>query len=235
MANDEQTYRATLQQEARVYHQSLQQCFTTKPPRHKLSLYWQRKGSSLRKILQEQTEQWEAALQQVAQGGEEAVEREKSLTVQAEVETNIFRLEYQEAQEEPRTWEEWCETDPAQEAETSDLQQEQEPGPPLQGYPGLPAGPSPLTPPVMQQPALLSRHLPPSHLPFQDLAARESENSAAEVAQEQATARAVLAEAEASASHQQLAREDELRHARQTVRLLEEGHVGSGAPLLPLL
>ena len=83
----------------------------------------------------------------------------------------------------------------------------------------------------MQQPALLSRHLPPSHLPFQDLAARESENSmAAEVAQEQAIARAVLAEAEASVSHQQLAREDELRHARRTVRLLEEGHVGSGAP-----
>ena len=162
-------------------------------------------------------------------GGEEAVERENILTVQAEVETNIFRLEHQEAQEELRAWEEWCETEPAEEAETSDPQQEQEP--PLQGYPSLPAGPSPLTPPVMQQPALLSRHLPPSHLPFQDLAARESENSmAAEVAQEQATAKAVLEEAEASASRQQLAREDELRHARQTVRLLEEGRVGSGAP-----
>ena len=126
------------------------------------------------------------------------------MTFEAEVETNIFRLEYQEAQEELRTWKEWCETDPAPEAETSEQQQEEEP--PLHGYPGLPAGSSPLTPPVMQQPALLSRHLPPSHFPFQDLAARETENSmAAEVAQEQAIARA-----EASASHQQLAREDEL-------------------------
>ena len=149
----------------------------------------------------------------MTQGGEEAVERERTLTVEAEVETNIFRLECREAQEELRTWEDWCETDPAPEAETSEQQQEEEP--PLPGYPALPAGPSPLTPPVMQQPALLSRHLPPSHLPFQDMTAKESGNSmAAAVAQEHATARAVLAEAEASASHQQLAREDKLRHAR---------------------
>ena len=180
------------------------------------------------KILQEQTHQWEAALQQVVRGGEEAVKRERTLTVEAEGQTNIFRLEHQEALQEIASWEEWCQTEPAEEAEISDAPQEQEP---LQGYPGLPTGSSPLTPPVMQQQTLLSRHLPPTQLPFQDLAARESENSmAAEIAQEQASARAVLAEAEASASHQQLAREDELRQARQTVRLLEEGRVGSGAP-----
>ena len=83
----------------------------------------------------------------------------------------------------------------------------------------------------MQQPSLLSCHLPPYNLPFQSTAAKETENSmAAEVAQERAAARAVLAEAEASASQQQLAREDELQQACRTVRLLEEAHVGSGAP-----
>ena len=63
------------------------------------------------------------------------------------------------------------------------------------------------------------------------LAARTSENAqAVEVAQEQASARAVLKEKEATASQQQLAREEELQQACRTVRLLEKGQVGSGAP-----
>ena len=230
LATDEQNYRASLQQEARFYHQNLQQelLYHQNAQAQAESLLAAERQQS-QKVLQEQTDQWEAALQQVVRGGEEALERERTLTVEAEGVTNIFRLEHQEALQEVAAWEEWCQTEPAEEeAEPSNSPQEQEV---LQGYSGLPAGSSPLTPPVMQQQTLLSRHLPPSHLPFQDLAARESENSlAAEIAQEQATARAVLEEAEASASHQQLAREDELRQARQTVRLLEEGRVGSGAP-----
>ena len=99
------------------------------------------------KILQEQTEKWEATLQQAIQGGEEAVEAERTLTVQAEVETNIFPLELQEAQEELRTWDDWYESDTLHEAETSELQQEEQPI--LPENPTLPAGPSPLTPPVM--------------------------------------------------------------------------------------
>ena len=138
------------------------------------------------------------------------------MTVEAEVETNIL----QRAPRNPGRVKNLGRNG-ARQILHRRLRPEQEQELPLQGHPSLPAGPSPLTPPVMQQPALLSRHLPPSHLPFQDLGAREAENSmAAEVAQEQAIARAVLA------------REDELRHARQTVRLLEEGHVGSGAPSL---
>ena len=230
LAHDEQNYRASLQQEARFYHQNLQQelLYHQNAQAQAESLLAAERQQSQR-ILQEQTDQWEAALQQVVRGGEEAVERERTLTVEAEGETNIFRLEHQEALQELAAWEEWCQTEPAEEAEISDSPQEQEQS--LQGHTGLPTGSSPLTPPVMQQQTLLFRHLPPSHLPFQDLAARESENSmATEIAQEQATARAVLEEAEASASHQQLAREDELRQARQTVRLLEEGRVGSGAP-----
>ena len=135
LANDEQTYRAALQQEARLYHQSLQQelLYHQTAQAQTESLLAAERQHSL-KILQEQTEQWEAALQQVTQGGEETVERERTLIAESEVETNIFRLEHQKAQEELRTWEEWRETDPAPEAETSDPQQDEEP--PLQGYPG---------------------------------------------------------------------------------------------------
>ena len=158
LANDEQNYRTTLQQEARFCHQNLQQelLYHQNAQAQAESLLAAERQQS-QKILQEQTEQWEAALQQVVQGGEEAVEREKTLTVEAKVETNIFRLEHQEARQELTAWEEWCEAEPGEEAELSDPPQEKEP--PLQGYPGLPTGSSPLTRPVMQQQTLLSRHL----------------------------------------------------------------------------
>ena len=44
------------------------------------------------KTLEEHTEKWEAALCNVTNSGEEAVETERTITGQAEAETNIFRL-----------------------------------------------------------------------------------------------------------------------------------------------
>ena len=51
--------------------------------------------------------------------GEAAVEQERSETVEAEVETNIFRLELQEAREELRNWDDWYSSGILPEAETS--------------------------------------------------------------------------------------------------------------------
>ena len=48
--------------------------------------------------LNEQTTQWEAALHQVTEMAEEAVEQERTKTVEAEVDVNVFRLELQESQ-----------------------------------------------------------------------------------------------------------------------------------------
>ena len=48
------------------------------------------------RILEEQTEKREVALYNVTQWGEEAVESERTNTVEAKVETNIFGLELEE-------------------------------------------------------------------------------------------------------------------------------------------
>ena len=55
------------------------------------------------------------------------MEAERTLTVEAEVETHIFHLEFQDAQEELRAWKDWYETDALPEAEASELQQEEQP------------------------------------------------------------------------------------------------------------
>ena len=90
---------------------------------------------------------------------------------------------------------------------------------------------SPLTPPVLQSQPLLAQHLPPPVLPFQNFAARVAETALEEeVAEEQQAARRVLEESEEQASHFRSATADELEQARQTIRLLEQGQGGSGAP-----
>ena len=139
--------------------------------------------------LQEQTHQWQDALSNVTEWGEAAVEQERSETVEAEVETNIFRLELQEAQEELRNWDDWYSSGILPEAETSLLREEE-------GTSSLPAIPeqvqgtsSPLTPPVLQSQPLLARHLPPQTLPFQNFASRVAETAQEEeVAEEQQAA-----------------------------------------------
>ena len=70
-------------------------------------------------------------------------------------------------------------------------------------------GASPLTPPVVQHPTLQPRHLPPATLPFSGISARIAAETqrAEEISQEQEEARAVLQQAELSASHTQLERE----------------------------
>ena len=79
-----------------------------------------------------------------------AVEQERSETVEAEMETNVFRLELQEAQEELRNWDDWYSSGNLPEAEISLPRGEE-------GASSLPAIPeqvqgtsSPLTPPVFQ-------------------------------------------------------------------------------------
>ena len=57
--------------------------------RHKLSLYLLLSVKPF-KLLTEQTTQWEAALHQVTEMAEEAVEQERAKTVEAEVDVNGF-------------------------------------------------------------------------------------------------------------------------------------------------
>ena len=146
------------------------------------------------------------------------------------METNIFGLELQEAQEELRKWDNWCSSGILPEAETSLLREEE-------GTSSLPAIPeqvqgtaSPLTPPVLQSQPILAQHLPPQSLPFQNFGSRVAETAQQEeVAEEQQAALRVLQESEEQASCSRSAT-DELEQARQTIRLLEQGQVGSGAP-----
>ena len=92
-------------------------------------------------------------------------------------------------------------------------------------------GSAPLTPPVLQTQPLLARHLPPPVLPFQDFAARVAETALErEVAEEQQAARRIMEESEEQTHHSHSATTDELEQARQTIRLLEQGQVGTGAP-----
>ena len=157
----EQAHRATVQQETRLYFQSSQ---------HQLQYHMNAQAQAefllavecqhAQKALDEQATQWEAALHQVTERGEEAVEQERTNTVETEVQTrlerNIFRLELQESQEELRNWDDLYTSGVSPEAETSERQED------LHSIAGeqpasLPAirvlvpGASPLTPPVLQQ------------------------------------------------------------------------------------
>ena len=68
-------------------------------------------------------------------------------------------------------------------------------------------------------------------MPFQDFAARVAETALErEVAEEQQAARRVMEESEEQEHHSHSATVDELEQARQTIRLLEQGQVGTGAP-----
>ena len=126
LAQDEQTYRETVQQEARVYSQSLQQEL-----RYHMNAQAQAESllaaerQTAQTTLNEQTNQWEAALHQVTEMAEEAVEQERTKTVEAEVNLNVFRLELQESQDELQTWTDWCGDLP--EAETSEQQEDLHP------------------------------------------------------------------------------------------------------------
>ena len=235
LAQDEQTYRETVQQEARVYSQGLQQEL-----RYHMNAQAQAESllaaerQTAHATLNEQTTQWEAALHQVTEMAEEAVEQERTKTVEAEVNLNVFRPELQESQEELQVWTDWYGDLP--EAETSEQQEDLHPIAEEQSA-SLPAtreipGASPLTPPVVQHSTLQSRHLPPANLPFSGISAQIAAESqrAEEISQEQEEARRVLQQAELSASQTQLERESELQHARRTIQLLEENQVGSGAP-----
>ena len=217
LAKDEQTYRETVQQEARVYSQSLQQEL-----RYHMNAQAQAESllaaerQTAQTTLNEQTNQWEAALHQVTEMAEEAVEQERTKTVEAEVNLNVFRLELQESQEELQVWTDWYADLPdLPEAETSEQQEDLHPAA-EEHTASLPAvseipGASPLTPPVVQHSTLQPRHLPPANLPFSDISARIAAESqrAEEVSQEQEEARRVLQQAELSASQTQLERKRE--------------------------
>ena len=120
--------------------------------------------------LDKQANQWEAALHQVTEMAEEAVEQERTSTVEGEVDTNVFRLELQESQQELQNWDDWYNSGVLPEAETP----EQEDFHSIAGEQpaSLPAisellpAASPLAPPVVQHTTLQFRHSPPSNLPF---------------------------------------------------------------------
>ena len=147
---------------------------------------------------------------------EEAVEQERTKTVEAEVNLNVFRLELQESQDELQTWTDWYADLPDwPEAETSEQQEDlylaaEEHTASLPAVSEIP-GASPLTPPVVQHSTLQSRHLPPANLPFSGISAQIAAETqrAEEISQEQEEARRVLQQAELSASQTQLERERE--------------------------
>ena len=238
LTHAEHSYRTTVQQEARIYseelHHELQYHQTAQAQAESLLAAERQRAEH---TLHEQATHWQSALRNVSEWGETAVEQERSESVEREVQLNIFRIELHDAQEELRNWDDWYSSGIVPEAETS-LQAEEEEGSsslpvpdtsrPVQG------APAPLTPPVLQTQPLLARHarhLPPPVLPFQDFAARVAETALErEVAEEQQAARRVLEESEEQAHHSHTATADELEQARQTIRLLEQGQVGSGAP-----
>ena len=231
----EHTYRATVQHEARIYseelHQELQYHQTAQAQAESLLAAERQRAEH---TLREQTSQWQSALRNVSEWGETAVEQERSETVEREVQLNIFRLELQDTQEELRNWDDWYSSGVLPEAETS-LHTEEEEGSSSLPAPAIPEQvqgmSSPLTPPVLQSQPLLAQHLPPPVLPFQNFAIRVAETAQErEVAEEQQAARRVLEESEEQVSHSHSATADELEQARQTIRLLKQGQVGSGAP-----
>ena len=232
----EHSYRATVQHEARIYSEEL----------HQELLYHQTAQAQAESLLaaerqraehtlQEQANQWQSALRNVSEWGENAVEQERSGTVEREVQLNIYRLELHDAQEELRNWDDWYSTGILPEAETSLHAEEEEEGSSSLLVPDISrqvqGESAPLTPPVLQTQPLLARHLPPPVLPFQDFAARVAETALErEVAEEQQAARRVMEESEEQQHHSHSATVDELEQARQTIRLLEQGQVGNGAP-----
>ena len=166
--------------------------------------------------------------------GETAIEQERSENVEREVQLNIFRLELHDAQEELRNWDDWYTSGILLEAETS-LHAEEEEGSSSLPVPDT-SRPSPgwistFDSSSLQTQPLLARHLPPPVLPFQDFATRVAETALErEVAEEQQAARRVMEESEEQEHHSHSATIDELEQARQTIRLLEQGQVGTGAP-----
>ena len=158
----EHSYRASVQQEARIDSEKLSQellYHQTAQTRTEFLLAAERQCTE--HMLQEQTKQWQDALSNVAEWGEAAVEQERSETVEAEVETNIFRLELQEAQEELQNWDDSYSSGILPEAETSLLRGEEVTSS-VSAIPEQVQGTSsPWTPPVCQSQPLLARHLPP--------------------------------------------------------------------------
>ena len=108
LAQDEQAYRANVQQEARLHSQSLQQelQYHMNAQAQAESLL-AAENQNAQKTLDEQAAQWEAALHQGSEIAQEAVEQERTNIVEVEVETNVFRLELQESQQELQTWDDW--------------------------------------------------------------------------------------------------------------------------------
>ena len=92
LAQDEQTCRATIQQEAQLYSQSLQQelqYHMNAQAQTEFLLAAERQNTQT--ILNEQTTQWEVARHQVTEMAEEAVEQERTKTVEAEVDVNVLQ------------------------------------------------------------------------------------------------------------------------------------------------
>ena len=224
-----------MQHEARIYseelHQELQYHQTAQAQAESLLAAERQRAEH---TLREQASQWQSALRNVSEWERTAVEQERSETVEAEAQANIFRLELQDAQEELRNWDDWYSGRIPPEAETSLLREDEEDSSSLPA-PAIPEQvqgmSSPLTPPVLQSQPLLAQHLPPPALPFQNFASRVAETALEKGgAEEQQAARRVLEESEEQASHLHSATADELEQARQTIRLLEQGQGGSGAP-----
>ena len=126
LASDEQAYRGLCStREAWLYSQGLQQEL-----QYRMSAQAQAESllaaerRNAQKHLDEQATQWEAALHQDTEMAEEVVEQERTNTVEAEVETNVFRLELQESQQELQTWDDWYTSGALPEAETSEHQED---------------------------------------------------------------------------------------------------------------
>ena len=216
----ENSYWAIVQQEARIYSDELNQellYHQTAQAQAESLLAAERQRSEHK--WQEQADTWRDAMNKVTAWGEEAVEQERSLTVEAEVETNIFRLELQEAQEQLQAWDDWC-SGILPEAESSSLHQEES----TSSLPAIPdqvqGTSSHLTPPVFQSQTLLPRHLPPQTLPFQNFASRVAETAQEEEAAEEQRAALQVLQKNEEQSPRSLSATDELEKARQVPRLL---------------
>ena len=227
----EGAYQALVQQEAITFaqdlHQELNYHMTSNAQAQSL-LFAERVLHD--ESLHNHTARWQQVLDMTTRGAEEEIEQERTNNIELANDLNDLRLELQEAEVQLKEWDDWYDSGvftPGEEKEAG-KQEETEAASNAATKPSLP--PAPVTPAVLHNPVLSSRHLPPANSLVRFAEASSEKETDAE--QEQQEARATAARALEEWGSQ---KEFELREALARISKLEssEARMGGVAPSLP--
>ena len=224
----EAAHRAMVQQEARAFaqdlHQELDYHMTSNAQAQSLLTA---ERALHEESLDSHTARWQQALDMTTKGAEEEIEQERTQKVELALNLNDLRLQLQEAEVQLKEWDDWYDSGVFAPTEEKEAGEEEETGAASQAA-SLP--PAPVTPAVLHNPVLSSRHLPSANslVRFAESSSEKENEVETEQEEAQATAARALQDWESQ-------KEFELREALARISQLEssEARMGGVAPSLP--